>query len=266
MNRRASAGDWWVLGALWIIFGALGNWLVSVVIRNYPVVATREGEVADEAIFFLLRFTVLGVILIGVTIVYSVIRFRAIPGEVGDSPVQNRSNPLFVWVWVGLSVVLNVLFVLYPGVYGLRQIAASRAASNLLVVEASGLQWGWRFSYPQYGLLNRKELVLPQGRTVKFMVTSRDVIHSFWVPAFRLKIDAVPGMTNLVYLTPERLISTQTDPTARVQCAELCGIGHAQMRAPVRVVPTEGFDQWLQTQGASASNAKPQSLALTGGK
>lgn len=95
--------------------------------------------------------------------------------------------------------------------------------------------------------------MLPVNRSVRFEITSLDVLHSFWVPGFLMKIDAVPGRTTLMSLTPTRTGSFQTDPNLRVQCAELCGIAHARMRIPVRVVSDEEFDDWVAEQAGNAA-------------
>jgi len=93
------------------------------------------------------------------------------------------------------------------------------------------------------------EIVLPVDRRVRFEVTSTDVVHSFWVPAFRMKVDAVPGLTTTVYITPNRTGSLADDNGFRLQCAELCGFGHYVMGVPVRVVEQGEFEAWIAQQG-----------------
>ncbi len=243
--------DWLILSVAWVVLSIVLELVVASIVAAYPAVAAEEGVISDEAIFLLLRLAAPIFALVLLLLVYIPLRFRAGRGDVGDSPVQARTNGAFIGVWVGLSVVFNVIFAINPGIVGLQQIWASAAAADPLVVDATGFQWGWRFDYPQYGLTGQTELVLPLDRTVKFVVRSDDVIHGFWIPSFRLKTDAVPGQTRVLYLTPNRLISTEVDPRARVQCAELCGIGHAWMRAPVNVVTTEEFQAWVAMQQAA---------------
>jgi cytochrome c oxidase subunit 2 len=91
-------------------------------------------------------------------------------------------------------------------------------------------------------------LVLPIDAKVQFLVNARDVIHSLWIPAFRVKIDAVPGLTTSVKATPNTLGTYEKDVNFRLQCAELCGAGHAVMRMPVRVVEQAEFDEWISEQ------------------
>jgi cytochrome c oxidase subunit 2 len=143
----------------------------------------------------------------------------------------------------------------------LRNIEKHRA--NELNVRVVGQQFAWRFEYPQGGgrVARSTELYLPcdppagatahegqvcAGRPVYFSETAEDVIHSFWVPAFRMKQDMVPGITTHIRVTPRKI------GTFAVVCAELCGLGHSTMRSAVHVVPTPVFNRWLHQRLAVA--------------
>ena len=110
-------------------------------------------------------------------------------------------------------------------------------------VEAS--RFLWKLTYPEQNVTSFTELVLPLGKHVRFEITSTDALHSFWIPAFRGKIDAVPGLLTTVYATPERTGSFDDDMNFRLQCAELCGVAHGAMTVPVRVVEQGEFDAWV---------------------
>jgi cytochrome c oxidase subunit 2 len=116
---------------------------------------------------------------------------------------------------------------------------------NELVVNVTGQQFTWSFEYPSEEVAS-EELVLPVDRPVEFKVKTKDVIHSFWVPQFRLKSDAVPGLTTTIRLTPNK------EGRYEVVCAELCGLGHATMRQFVRVLPSGEFDSWVDRQREAA--------------
>jgi cytochrome c oxidase subunit 2 len=128
---------------------------------------------------------------------------------------------------------------------------------NTLIVNVTGQQFTWSFDYPSQKVKS-SELVLPKDRPVEFRIHSKDVIHSFWVPEFRLKSDAVPGLTTKIRLTPNRIGHYQ------VVCAELCGIGHSTMRQNVRVVATTDFNSWLDSQKQAAGGGS-NGAAPTGG-
>lgn len=234
-----------VVGALWLALTALGEAVVELFAADaFPVVAAREGEVSDEAILFILRVVVPVFAFVGAVIVYAMLRFRAREGEEGDSPVQRRIDRRFAWGWVGATSALTVLVIVHPGITGLRELWRLDDPADPLVVEVTASQWEWRFTYPEQGRADQEELVLPVGRPVRFLLSSEDVVHSFWVPAFRIKEDVVPGETRELVVTPNRLVSTTTSPLARVQCAELCGPGHPEMRSAVRVVREAEFAAW----------------------
>jgi cytochrome c oxidase subunit 2 len=109
-------------------------------------------------------------------------------------------------------------------------------------VDVYGQQYEWHFNYPEQGVTSR-ELHVPVDRQTEFRLHSLDVIHSFWVPEWRIKKDAVPGINTHAFVTPDR-----TGDFTLV-CTELCGFGHATMRAPVKVEDSQAaFDQWATTQ------------------
>jgi cytochrome c oxidase subunit 2 len=115
------------------------------------------------------------------------------------------------------------------------------AEADEMVVEVTAAQWSWRFDYPEFGI-SSSELNLPIGRQVLFRFKSIDVIHSFWVPEFRLKQDVVPGITTSLRLKPT-LPGQYT-----LRCAELCGLNHAYMLAPVTVMEPAEFDAWVASK------------------
>lgn len=201
---------------------------------------------ADHGFAFLLRATVVIFTFVVAVMLYAAWAFRARRGD-GDSPAPVRDHPGFSWTWLVLSLVLNIVFIFYPGVWGLRHMLGSPRPDDL-VVWVKAEQWSWVFTYPDYGVTVEDRLVLPAGRRIRLEITSEDVIHSFWVPAFRLKKDAVPGRTTTLFVTPTEPISSRDDLNARVQCAELCGLGHATMRAVLQVLEPEVFEEWAARQ------------------
>jgi len=119
-----------------------------------------------------------------------------------------------------------------------------QAGDKPLQVKVIGQQFAWKFQYPDYGTFSTGELVLPVHEQAEFTMESLDVIHSFWVPQFGQKMDAVPGIDTTIFVTP-----TRTGEFA-VVCTELCGLGHATMRAKARVVSRAAFDKWVKEQRA----------------
>lgn len=211
--------------------------------------ASVEGQRIDELLrlqFFLIAL--IFSLVVGLTL-YAVFAFRRRPGEEGEGVYIHGWMPLEVgWTIVPLAIVL------WLSALGARDFYWMRRPDHDMVVQVEAFRFGWTFTYPEYGIQSG-ELVLPVGKRVRFDITSRDVIHSFWVVEFRIKEDAVPGLVTHAYITPSRT------GEFKVRCAEICGGGHAVMRAPVRVVTEEEFQAWvMENQAPSSPEAKGYQL------
>jgi len=222
---------------IWAIFTAVGE-AAALLLPITPFVASREGEIIDEAFTFLTIAAIPVFVLILVFLLYSVIRFRrrGEPAEDGPPITEHRALEIS-WVVISLLLVLGLAAF---GWSGLNHILAADAQEDL-VVQVEGRQWFWRFNYPKYEITTR-ELYLPINQVTRLDIISFDVIHSFWVPAFRMKKDAVPGMTTTMRVMPTEL------GTYESTCAELCGLGHRNMRAQVVVVTQREFEAWVAEQ------------------
>lgn len=182
--------------------------------------------------------------LIIVILVYSLIVFRRRKGETGDGVHMEGNSPLEI-AWT-VTPLLAVLYLAYLGAQSLAD--TRRVDPSAMVVKVIAGQWYWQFQYPDYGI-GSSDLYLPVGKQVDFQMTSLDVIHSFFVPQFRVKQDILPGRTVDLRITPT-LIGQYT-----LECAQLCGTNHAYMTAKVYVVSEADFQTWVTQQLAiSASN------------
>lgn len=214
--------------------------LVAVFLNTslFPAPASTQAEPIDRMLRIM--FAIGGVILALclVLLVYSAVAFRRRPGDTGEGPPLEGSPPLeLVWTLVPLVIVLYLAF---EGAVVLRDIGQPPATAEL-EVKVTAFQWGWRFDYSQYGI-TATELRLPVDRPVLFRLTSQDVIHSFWVPEWRVKQDAVPGMEQRLRVTPTEVGSY------KAWCAELCGFAHSMMQAPVTVAEPAVFEAWVKEQ------------------
>ena len=125
---------------------------------------------------------------------------------------------------------------------GIVLVKNDRAGANPLNVDVTARQFAWTFSYPEQGNLTSAQLRLPVGRSVELHLTALDVIHSFWVPEFGQKQDALPGQDTKLVITPTKV------GTYPVICTELCGLGHALMRTTAIVMQPTAFDAWVKQQ------------------
>jgi cytochrome c oxidase subunit II len=169
---------------------------------------------------------------------YSLWRWRAKPGDESDgAPVHGNTRLEIAWT------LIPTVIVLFGAIYSWIVLSDIEAHEpDRMVVDVYGQQYAWHFNYPAQGVTSR-ELHVPVDRQVEFRMHTLDVLHSFWVPEWRIKKDAVPGITTRAYVTPD-----ETGDYTLV-CTELCGYGHSTMRAPVKVEDSQGtFDEWAGRQ------------------
>lgn len=232
----------WVAPALvWALLTAVGE-LALWSAWYLPETYAREGRISRDAFVLLVRLAVPVFAFVVAMLAVSVVRHRS-PGRPTDDGPPLRGNRRVYAAWLSITSVLTVVLIVNPGLVGLSEIRGEGDAQLVVRVEAT--RFFWTVEYPGSDVTVNDEMVLPVGRRIRIEVHSTDVLHSMWIPAFAAKIDAVPGLTTMVYVTPERTGSLADDPGLRIQCAELCGLGHATMRIPVRVVTLDEFDAWL---------------------
>ena len=229
------------------IFAGALTALVAVFIPWLPDAAADEAGPIDKVYWVT---TIISVVIFGVVAgvsIYAVFKFRARPGDEEDgSPIHGHTGLEIVWTAVPTALVTAIT--VYSGVV-LTQIEDLPAEHR--VVEVTAQQFAWSFNYPDLDMPASGELWLPIGETVELKITSRDVIHAFWVPEWRQKKDAVPGVETNLVVTPSK--RGQFD----VVCTELCGLGHSIMRAKAVVVDRPDFERWVEErkQAAEAGGA-----------
>jgi len=180
--------------------------------------------------------------IIAVPMFYSLVVFRRRKGDASDGMhFEGNTNLEIAWSTIPLFIV--VVFA-YLGAQNLSDTL--RRDPSAMVVKVTGIQWSWRFEYPpdpEKGIVViSDELHLPVGQQVLLRMTSSDVIHSFWVPEFRVKQDLVPGRFTELTITPT------LEGNYKVSCAELCGTSHAFMVKPVVISSQEEFEVWFKEQ------------------
>jgi cytochrome c oxidase subunit II len=229
------------------IASAIGVGLV-LLIDWFPPLASSWARPVDTLYLVTLGIAVPIFVLVMTVAIYSVVRFRARPGDTRDGAPVHGSARLEV-VWVAVPFLIVSALAAYSWIV-LDDIEAR--SPQALRVDVRGQQFAWTFQYPQRGgpPVQSEQLVLPVGRQADFRIQASDVIHSFWVPAFRIKQDAVPGLKTETRTTPTRVGSFD------VVCAELCGAGHATMRQTVRVLPPAEFDRWLASRRGGAGGSQ----------
>jgi len=198
--------------------------------------------------------------LIIVPLFYSLIVFRRRKGETGDGEhFEGNATLEITWTVIPLFAVISFA---YLGAYSLGE--TRRVDPQAMEIKVIAQQWAWSFEYPDYGIIT-KELYLPVNKQAYLTMTSRDVIHSFWVPEFRVKQDVVPGRITEYRITPT------LEGMYKVRCSEMCGVSHAYMLAPVAVVSEDEFTSWVADRqvealaAAQTPEARGQTLATQNG-
>jgi cytochrome c oxidase subunit 2 len=243
-----------VLG-LSVVATAIGIGL-GLLIPWFPPAAATQAHTIDTLYYVLIIVTVPIFVLVTTVVLFSAYSWRMRPGEERlDGPPIHGNTQLEV-IWTALPAALIAALVVYAAIV-LHDIGVKKP--NEITVGVTGQQWEWRFSYPSYHDAQGKPIValqlyLPVNRPVSFRIHSVDVIHTFWVPAFRLQEDAVPGITTGFRATPDRLGSYP------IVCTQLCGYGHSTMRTTLHIVTAAAFSTWLSEHGYSGSGAHTASV------
>jgi cytochrome c oxidase subunit 2 len=218
--------------------------LVAWLIPWLPEQGADEAGGIDNAYWVLTIICVFIFAVVAGVSVYAVWKFRVAPDDEDDgSPIHGHTGLEVAWTIV--PTILVTAISVYSGVV-LTQVDDIPAEHR--TVEVTAQQFAWTFTYPDEQLTTG-QLVLPVDEPVELRLQARDVIHSFWVPEWRMKQDAVPGITTKLVITPNKT------GTYTVVCTELCGLGHATMRARAIVMTREDFQAWLQEQRRAAAAA-----------
>ena len=229
-----------------LVAGAIAT-AVAIFIPWLPTPASREAGRIDFVYWFATVISLFIFAVVVAILVYAMINFRAKPGDLSDGPpIHGHTKIEIVW-----TVIPAILVTAISIVSAIVLAQDSHAGTNPLIVKVYGEQFAWQFVYPNgysspilYVPVNQGGH--PHYTAVKLQITSKDVIHSFWVPQFAQKQDAVPGQWNDLVITPDRL------GTYPVICTELCGLGHSLMRSEAIVKTQAEFASWY-----AGTNAHP---------
>ncbi len=237
-------------GAKWLRLSALLLGLVPLVVvlgctlQQFPQSSLHPQSDYAGWIQSLLENLVFWVVLIFVIVeaalIVTVIRFRARPGAPHPKPVHGHTGLEVGWT---IAPALILAAVAVPTVATIFK-TQTKAPAGALEVKVTGHQWWWEFQYPELQVTTANELHVPVGRPIALSLQTADVIHSFWFPAMGGKRDVIPSRVNHMWFTPS------TVGAFPGQCAELCGVSHANMRMKLFVQAPEEFQSWVASQQA----------------
>jgi len=217
------------------------NWLRTIIL---PAEGSAYARQVDDLYLFIIALSAFFFLLVAGLVAFFVLRYRRRgPNDVTPNITHNFKLEL---IWTVIPLVLVIFIFLW----GFQSYMAARVApADALEIQVVGRQWLWQFEYPD-GTRTINEVHVPVGEPVRFILSSDDVIHSFYVPSFRIKMDVLPNRYTEVWFEPREVGVHQ------LLCAEYCGTSHSDMLGQIHVDTLEDYEQWRE-QGTEISQDIP---------
>jgi cytochrome c oxidase subunit 2 len=232
---------------MWSCFTFLPFLFLSGCFEVVPMTTVHPVTEAGRDINYVYALTTIITVFIflavAIPIIIALVRFRERPDDDGSIPEQVHGNVVLEFIWTIVPIILLIVIALPTWQIIFKQAAA--ASDKALRVEVVGHQWWWEFRYPDLGMVIANELYLPENTEIDLVITSNDVLHSFWVPRFGGKVDCVPGHLNTLKWTTPPAANSGGD-YYQGQCVELCGLSHALMRFKAAVLKADEWQRWVE--------------------
>jgi cytochrome c oxidase subunit 2 len=227
----------------------MNDWLPSFLARPMsvwlPTPLTDSANKTDTLFYVITWITGFFFVLVEFLLVYFLIRYRRRRAEQRGVAVHGNTKLEIIWTLIPALILVIIGISSTKLVYALQTPPA-----DVEEIDVVGHKWYWEFKYPN-GVDTVGELHIPAGKNVLFRITSADVIHSFYIPEFRIKQDAVPGrLTEFTVNVPDK-----DKGTYKIYCAEYCGTSHSQMLANMSVVNEDSYQSWLADQKQKQAEA-----------
>jgi len=187
----------------------------------------------NQAFYYILGFSLMLLLGITITMILFVVKYRR-SKHPEPSDIRGNWKLEVLWTVIPSIIALSMFYFGWSSYTGLRNVP-----EDAIEIQVIAQQFSWLFVYPN-DKETENDLVVPLARPIRLNVTSLDVLHSLYIPAFRIKIDAVKGRYNYAWFLPDKLGSFF------VQCTEFCGVGHSEMNATLRIVPMAEYEHWLE--------------------
>jgi cytochrome c oxidase subunit II len=235
--RRGSIVQLIVIG---VLAGAVAS-AVALIPGWLPEPASREAGRIDFVFWFVTGICIFIFSIVAAVSVFAVWKFRAKPDDDSDGPPIHGHTGLEI-AWTAVPTLLVTAIAIVSAIVLAKNDAQG---ADPLRVDVIGQQFFWSYRYPEFDNKESDILRLPVNRSVVLRMSSKDVIHSFWVPEFGQKQDVVPGIHPTLHITPDKV------GTYPVICTELCGLGHALMRSRTVVMTGAAFQKWANEKGGA---------------
>ncbi len=189
----------------------------------------------DQAFWYILGISIVLLFAITLVMVVFVVKYRRSRNPVPADIRDNMPLELF-WTLIPTLIALSMFYMGWKSYIGLRVVP-----KGAIEIEVAGQMFSWLFTY-ENDKESENELVVPLGKPIKLNISSLDVIHSLYIPAFRIKIDAVRGMKTYAWFLADQLGDYD------IQCTEYCGTAHSSMTGKLRIVPEDEYRKWLEKE------------------
>lgn len=189
----------------------------------------------NQAFYYILGFSLVLLLGITITMILFVVKYRS-SKHPEPSDIRGNWKLEVLWTVIPSIIALSMFYFGWSSYTGLRNVP-----DDAIEIKVIAQQFSWLFVYPN-DKETENDLVVPLAKPIRLNVTSLDVLHSLYIPAYRIKIDAVNGRYNYAWFLPDKLGSFF------IQCTEFCGVGHSEMNATLRIVPMVEYEQWLKQE------------------
>jgi len=240
-NKKAIYSIFWI----WLVITIVGV-LISIKAPAWlmPTSASSSMHLVIETIVvFSVAAAPVAALVYAITL-YALVKWRWRGDGVPPDGPNLRNNSTLTSVWIVSSTMLTI-FLLIWGLAALAVDEGGGNGKNPMTVNVTGQQWAWSFTYPGTHVASN-ELYLPVNDKITFNVTSKDVVHGFWIVQMGVKVNANPGVSTSVSVTPNKI------GTYDIRCTEICGLYHAYMVTRVHVLSDTAFAKWLSSQPSRA--------------
>jgi len=207
-----------------------------------PEALTSTAKEIDNLFYLIFWITLVVFILVEALLVIFLIRYKRKHPDQQGKPIHGSTKAEVIWT------LIPAIILVFIGVYssGMVYTIQDPDVTDPYEIQVVGFKWAWEFHYPN-GAKTVNQLHIPEGKDVLFRITSKDVIHSFWIPEFRMKQDAVPGRETNFYIKADK-IGEERVLAERIVCAEYCGDNHSKMLGDVIIQPQADFDTWVAAE------------------
>lgn len=227
-------------------------------IFQMPDALTSTANTVDELFNLILIITTIVFVLVEALLVYFLIRYKRKHPDKQGKAIHGNNTAEVIWT------LIPAIILVFIGIYSASIVYdVQTPPDDVYEIKVYGKKWAWDFQY-ENDAMTYNELRIPEGRNVLFKIYSKDVIHSFWIPEFRMKQDAVPGRETQFWVKAEDIPRADGKYEKRIICAEYCGNAHSKMLADLIIMPADEFDTWVAEEKTRVKTDAPSVIAQNG--